>query len=115
MTYTIHHRFTTLNDYIKAERTNRYCGAKIKKSETNVARLSVLNKQPISVPCRLKFTWYVKDKRTDPDNIAFAKKFILDGFVDANILPKDSMKYITGFIDEFEISKQEKVVIEVIE
>jgi hypothetical protein len=44
--------------------------------------------------------------------VAFAKKFIIDGLVQANVIPEDSMKYIIGFEDEFIVSK--KVGVEVI-
>ena len=63
----------------------------------------------------MRFTWHVKDKRTDADNIVFAKKFILDGFVKAGIIEDDSMKYIIGFIDDIVIDKNEYVEIEVVE
>jgi hypothetical protein len=86
--------------------------AKIKRVETEVVRLALLNKQPFKTPVRLKFIWLCKNKRIDPDNRAFAKKFVLDGMVKAKILPDDTMRYITGFIDEFVISDKEGVVIE---
>ena len=112
MQYTIYYKFTTLNAYISAERTNKYVGAKIKRVETEVVRLALLNKQPFKTPVRLKFTWLCKNKRIDPDNRAFAKKFVLDGMVKAHVLEDDTMRYITGFIDEFVISDKEGVIIE---
>ena len=113
MIYTINHRFTSLNKYINAERRNRYMAAKIKKDETNIAYLSLLNKPYITTPCKLKFTWYIKDKRTDADNICFAKKYIIDGMIKAGLIENDSLKYIIGFQDEFIIDKNERVEIEV--
>ena len=74
---------TALNEFINAERRNRYIAAKIKKDETgycqDVAKKSGLKLQETDFPCALIITWYVKNKRKDADNIAFAKKFILDG------------------------------------
>ena len=115
MIYTINHRFTSLNKYINAERRNRHIAAKIKKDETNIAYVSLIGKQPIDTPCKLKFTWYIKDKRTDADNICFAKKYILDGMMKAELIENDSLQYITGFTDEFVIDKNERVEIEVYE
>ena len=30
--------------------------------------------KPIKTPCKLRFTWYMKDRKKDVDNIAYAKK-----------------------------------------
>lgn len=100
---------TALNEFINAERRNRYIAAKIKKGETgycqDVAEKSELKLQETDFPCALIITWYVKNKRKDADNIAFAKKFILDGLVEAGVLPNDNRKYVQGFMD---IVKEDK-------
>ena len=107
---------TTLNEYINAERRNRYAAAKIKKQETFAAAVAVSNamKQGVAFdwPCVLKFTWHVKNRKKDPDNVAATKKFILDGMQKAEFLPNDSMKYITGFVDVFVVDGKEIVEIE---
>lgn len=94
---------TALNEFINAERRNRFIAAKIKKGETgycqDVAEKSELKLQETDFPCALIITWYVKNKRKDADNIAFAKKFILDGLVEAGVLPNDNRKYVQGFMD----------------
>lgn len=94
---------TALNEFINAERRNRYIAAKIKKDETgycqDVAEKIDLKLQETDFPCALIITWYVKNKRKDADNIAFAKKFILDGLVEAGVLPNDNRKYVQGFMD----------------
>ena len=56
--------------------------------------------QAVNGPVRLNFIWYEKTKRRDPDNVASAKKFILDALQKQGILPNDSRKYIYGFSDE---------------
>ncbi|EOH43285.1 RusA family crossover junction endodeoxyribonuclease [Enterococcus faecium] len=100
---------TALNEYINAERRNRHIAAKIKKDETgycqDVAEKIDLKLQETDFPCALIITWYVKNKRKDADNIAFAKKFILDGLVEAGVLPNDNRKYVQGFMD---IVKEDK-------
>ena len=93
----------------------RYKGNSVKQQDTNVVMWSLMNKAPIKTPCKLKFTWLIKNKKTDPDNIAFSKKSVLDGMVKAHIIPDDTHKYIIGFVDEFEISDKVGVRIEVIE
>lgn len=100
---------TALNEFINAERRNRFIAAKIKKDETgycqDIAEKSDLKLQETDFPCALIITWYVKNKRKDADNIAFAKKFILDGLVEAGVLPNDNRKYVQGFMD---IVKEDK-------
>ena len=56
-------------------------------------------------PVKLEFIWYCDSRRRDPDNIASAKKFIIDGLVQAGILKKDGWKQIKGFVDKFEYDK----------
>lgn len=100
---------TALNEFINAERRNRFIAAKIKKGETgycqDVVEKSDLKLQETDFPCALIITWYVKNKRKDADNIAFAKKFVLDGLVEAGVLPNDNRKYVQGFAD---IVKEDK-------
>ena len=94
--------FTSLNDYINAERTNRHIAAKIKKYETQRVRLCAIGVLPIEkYPVRIKFTWFRMDHRTDPDNVAFAKKFILDGLQKAKVMKGDGCRHICGFEDCF--------------
>ena len=47
------------------------------------------------------------NRRTDPDNIAFQKKFILDGFVAAGLLSNDGWGEIAGWTEKFHIVKKE--------
>ena len=106
----------TLYEYINAERRNRFMAAKIKKEETFAASVAIGNamRQGIEFhwPCKIKFTWHLKNKRKDPDNVSFSKKFILDGMQKAGFVPNDNLKYITGFIDEFVVDGKEVVEIE---
>jgi hypothetical protein len=111
----IPHSFVSLNEYINAERANRYMAAKIKKTETEVAANAFMGLKPILVPCEVIFTWTLKDKRKDLDNVAFAKKFILDGAVQAKYIAGDGLKYIIGLQDRVQFGDEEKVEVEFIE
>ncbi len=113
-TVRINHAFTTLNSYINSERRNRYIGAKIKKDETQIAEEAFRGLEPILVPCRAIFTWTMKNKRKDLDNVAFAKKFILDGAVKAGFLPSDNVKYVVGLEDKLKYGEEEFVEVEFI-
>ena len=113
-------QFVALNQYIEAERTPRFgcaMAADIKREETERVQKSSYGIPSIKrYPVRIKMTWYCTNKRKNPDNIAFAKKFIVDGLVDAKILEEDGWGQIKGFQDEFEIDKENPgVEVEIIE
>jgi hypothetical protein len=94
---------TDLNTYINAERSNRHIAAKIKKDNTETCQWELKGcKERLTGKYRIAFTWYTKDERKDPDNVSFAKKFILDSMVRNGILPNDGRKNIKGFSDDFE-------------
>lgn len=106
---------TDLNTYIRAERTNKFMAASIKKRETE-AVFWLCKKQGLKQAKKrvsIDFYWYIKNERKDPDNIAFAKKYILDGMVDAGVLVKDSLKYIEGFKDHFITDHMDQVIVDI--
>lgn len=100
----------TLNEYTNDQRTNIYRGAKTKKKATNKCAKHVQYAMGEGIqflfPCRLKFTWFDKDRKKDPDNIAFQKKFVLDGMVAAGFMENDGWKQIKGFSDYFFVDKE---------
>ena len=108
MRLIIPHELTDLNTYINAERSNKYAAAAIKERDTNTAWLySKRQKNENSNGrYRITFHWYCKDKRKDPDNIAFARKFILDGMVKAGVLKNDGWNNVASLSDEFYIDKE---------
>jgi hypothetical protein len=94
---------TDLNTYVDTERGNRFAAAKIKKYETARVRGEALSQH---LPRLLRFdqlicVWYTKDARKDADNVAFGTKFILDGLVDAKVLPGDGRKYTGAILHSF--------------
>lgn len=90
-----------LNDYIKAERQHRHMAAKMKSEETLRVKLLSARLPRFTKPVRLVITWREKDARRDPDNIIFAKKFILDGLKEAGVIPQDSQKWIKGIAESW--------------
>ena len=101
--FTIPGALIDLNKYIAIERGNLYAAANLKKHYTEVAYLCALSipKCKLITPVKIIITWCCGNKRKDPDNIAFAKKFILDGLVQAGILKDDNWKRVSGFEDIF--------------
>ena len=106
--------FTTLNPYIDAERASLYMAAEIKKRETWMAKLLANGARQIKAyPVDIVFQWFCTSTRTDPDNIAFAQKFILDGLVKAEVLKDDSWKYIASLKHEFNKSDTDYVIVDI--
>lgn len=89
-------KLPTLNEYINAERRNRFIAAKIKKEATNKIKLltRAQTRKKLHRMYDLEITWTVTDKRVDSDNIFFSIKFILDGIVESGVLISDSRKYV---------------------
>lgn len=107
--------FPGLNEYILEERRHRMKGAAMKKEQTMAVKYMLVGHHPINeYPVVMEFTWYCKDRRRDPDNIAFARKFILDGMVDASFLKNDTMEFIIGFSDRFVVDPKKPGVTVVI-
>ena len=99
-TIKIYCDFVYLNEYINTERRNKYAAAKIKDELTNEVawqckdRLIVKPKGKVD----MIFKWHVKG-RHDSDNIAFAKKYVLDGMVQAGLLENDNPKCVRHLKD----------------
>lgn len=113
--FEIKQRLPSFNDYIKACRTNKYAGAKMKdKIEYDIwiYIMQQLKGLKIENPVFITFTWIEENGKRDLDNICFAKKFILDALQKAGVLKNDNKKHVTGFIDKFEYAKESKVIVE---
>lgn len=109
ITLTIGGSLPNLNEYTKANRANIFVGANMKK-KAEIKITSYIQQQLHGVntvdKCTIRFVWVEKDKRRDLDNIAFAKKFILDALVSNGILKGDGWSCVTGFSDSFNVDKE---------
>jgi len=108
MKFILQGEYCTLNQYSDAERTHYRYGASIKKAET--ARAVYELKQQWDgtmpdVPVEIIISWWRKNRRTDPDNIVFAKKFILDAMQEVGILENDGWNQVCGFTDDWGVDK----------
>ena len=109
VTHTIQGRLDGLNDYTRSCRTNAYKGADCKKKNQRICKYSIplwLRKKKLNFPVIVEITWYEKNKRRDPDNVAFAKKFVLDSLVESGTFPGDGQRYVLGFIDHFRVDSK---------
>lgn len=104
MKFVIPGKLPGLNDYTKANRGNKYGGNQMKKNAQQLISYFI-PKKPIHTPIRLIFHWYEPNKKRDKDNIAFAKKFVLDALVNGGCIPNDGWKEIESFEDRFYVDK----------
>ena len=106
-----------LNEYTAACRTNPHAGAKLKHgAQMVVTAYARCRKPPVfDGPVFVTFAWHEPNRRRDVDNVAFAKKFILDALVSLGVLPGDGRKVVTGFADEFHVDRRQPRVVVTIE
>ena len=94
-------RLDGLNEYTKANRSNRYQGGKMKTDNETVIMEAIKTAQAngfpktIATPIGITCNWYEPNNRRDIDNVVFAIKFIQDSLVTLGVIPDDSRKYIT--------------------
>lgn len=106
----------SLNQYVLACRNHKYAGSKMKKDTEALITLYIKTqlKTQIKGSVNLTFRWYEPNKRRDKDNIASAKKFILDALVKNDILVNDNWQYVEGFTDEFYVdAKNPRIEVEI--
>lgn len=111
----IHMKLPSLNEYINACRSNRFQGGKMKKDLENDIGVYIAKLPRFEKPVKIHFHWVEGNKRRDLDNVAFAKKFILDSMVKNGKLKDDNRKFVTAFTDTFEYSNETKVILEITE
>ena len=113
---TVEGRMPSLNDYIRAERANRYKAAAVKKRETARVRAACIEQRAprFDRPVTVRTTFYEPDARRDADNVGFARKFVLDGLVLAGVIKDDSRRYVRQCPDRVLTDKaRPRVVVEV--
>ena len=108
-------KLPSANEYIRECRTNKYAASQFKRQyEDDIALF--LNKLPkFDNPVTIHFHWVEGNKRRDLDNVAFAKKFILDALVKCGKLKDDNRHNVTSFKDTFEYGNDFKIILEITE
>lgn len=95
-------RLPSLNEYVNACRGSAHDGARFKKGIEEQILWEMRGKRElVTGPVIAHFIWYEPNRKRDKDNVAAAKKFILDAFQKGNILPNDGNRNILGFTDSF--------------
>lgn len=108
-------RLSGLNEYTRACRANRYKGAAMKRTNQDIAALSIrtARMKPYDGPVRISITWVEPNMRRDPDNIRFAAKFVLDALVETGVIPNDTQRYVRSISDRFMVNpKEPRIIVE---
>lgn len=118
--YKIDGELLDQNRYFSIERTNRFAAAQVKKDQTWLCQLAAQHLKSIGdQPFKVIIDWFTPNQRKDPDNLAFAIKFILDGLQSAGVIANDGFKNVRGINHRtFEVDKQNpriEITIETVE
>lgn len=96
-----------LNEIIQASKTHWSQYSKLKKKYSDLIEdITVIHRTPFFRELELDITYYCRDRRKDPDNIAAGKKFILDGLVAAGVIKDDGWKCVKGFNERWQVDKE---------
>lgn len=104
-TFEIPGTLPTLNQYVDMERTNRFVAAKAKRATQDEILWSLMGHPEFDGHVYIAFTWVRPNMRNDKDNVAFAKKFILDALQEAGVIKNDSWRMCTPFDLAFKLNK----------
>lgn len=107
-TFVVEGRLPSLNEYINAERRNRFAAAKMKKEWETVLTgyIRKAHLRRCKRPVVLVYDHYVPDRRRDRDNIAaIAHKFTQDALVSTGVLHDDGWDYVLNSFDQWHIDK----------
>lgn len=104
-------KLPSLNEYINICRRNRYEAAKHKQDIEN--QIGYFLHGHYDGDVIINFVWYEPNRKRDVDNVAFAKKYILDAMQKKGILNND--KQVKWFSDRFIYDQGEGVEIEILE
>lgn len=109
MKLTIQGSWASFNEYINAERRNRFLAAKMKKKEMERIMWQ-LPMETFQERIHLTFQPYLKDKKKDPDSVFFHIKCFLDAMQEKGMIENDGQKNIARItIEPIQIDKEERM------
>ena len=99
-----------MSEYIRIERGNRYAAASTKRKHTELVAWQVKTQGKAKGKNDFTFIWHTSTK-ADPDNIAFAKKFVLDGLQLGGVIENDNQQHVGKLTDIIKKAKEDKVIV----
>ncbi len=110
MKFVIPGELTDLNKWYNTakSRMGHHTANRIKKQNMEIVAWSCKGKklEPSDNGYAFSFAFYVPNQKKDPDNLVFAKKFILDGLVASGVLENDGWKQVKSFQDTWAVDKE---------
>ena len=96
-----------LNQIIRIAKRHPMAYAKAKGVHTEAVAWECAGcpKGQLTMPVDITCTWITKNLRKAPDTVSAGIKFVLDGLVQAGILPDDRRKQINSITHEFGVDK----------
>lgn len=117
--FIIYGRLDGLNEYVLANRSNKYAGNEMKHRNENLISMYIRQfkvKRVDKYPVKLKIVWYEANKKRDIDNITFATKFIQDALVKSGILKNDNQSCVNEVEHHVCVDKDNaRIEVEIIE
>lgn len=106
----------TMNEIIAKSKQHYAVYSKLKKKFTELVVYQSAGMAEIG-KADFVFTWYCKNQRKDPDNIAAGgTKMILDGLVEAGVMENDGWGQVNSLTHIFRVDKQDpRVEVEIFE
>lgn len=109
----IPYKFPSLNDYVRACRSNKYAGGKMKRKVQDDIGWYINALPRFDKPITIHFHWIEGNRKRDLDNIMHGMKYILDSMVELGKIEDDDASHVKGFLDTFEYGKEWKVIMEI--
>lgn len=119
--FKIYEKLPSLNEYVNANRTNKFKGYAFKrKVQGNICGYITVAKnqgtlRPIKKPCEIYMDFTEKTHRRDVDNIQSSQKFILDAMVESKILPNDSPKWVRQIYHMIHYGNDDECIVRILE
>jgi len=104
LSFVIKGELPTMNEIVAASKKHPMVYANMKKDYTALVMIHARNLPKVG-KSDFVITWYCKDKRKDPDNIAGGIKCLMDGLVKAKVLDNDGWKQVNSITHDFEVDK----------
>ena len=116
-TFEIKGKMPSLNEY-DSQHSHYRVAAQMKKHWTELiavqAGIAAQGRKYLAITVDIQ--WIEPNKRRDKDNIAFAKKFIFDGLVLAEIIPNDGWANVVNWTESFKVdTKNPRVLVTVMQ
>ena len=105
MRFTLPITLPGLNNYTAACRGNAYGANAMKKRAEAAITAHLPAPEPLDYPLAVAIRWVEPSRRRDPDNVAFATKFILDAMVRAGVIDGDTHRHIASIAHTFAVDK----------